>query len=327
MNQVIVIDESTGEVITLEHIAIEANDLFALAEGAAGSAVEYAQQCGDKLIQAKSMLKHGEWLPWLEANFKGSHKTSTKYMKIAANMNHGSTLPESERPESIRQALKLLAETTSAAERLVANETNEWYTPVHIVDAARRVMGGIDLDPASNDRANGWINADNYYTQADDSLTKPWAGRVWINPPYGGQGPAFTRKLFADFESGAVTQAILLVNGTAGKDNWFQPLFNFPLCWMQPLRFINEEGNEQAKAMFASVAVYFGPNEKAFIREFAEIGVVLKRCLPLVVICFQMSLSGKPLHTNTFSRRCTNAGSSPILRLRSEVWLARHCKT
>ena len=49
------------------------------------------------------MLKHGEWLPWLEANFKGSHKTSTKYMKIAANMNHGSTLPESERPESIRQ--------------------------------------------------------------------------------------------------------------------------------------------------------------------------------------------------------------------------------
>src|SRR5215813_10294394 len=33
---------------------------------AAESAVVHARSAGEKLVEAKSLLKHGEWLPWLQ---------------------------------------------------------------------------------------------------------------------------------------------------------------------------------------------------------------------------------------------------------------------
>lgn len=61
---------------------------------------------------------------------------------------------------------------------------NEWYTPLPYVEAARAVMGTIDIDPASSDKANETVQAEHYYTIADNGLVRPWYGRVWLNPPY-----------------------------------------------------------------------------------------------------------------------------------------------
>ena len=62
---------------------------------------------------------------------------------------------------------------------------HEWHTPPHIIEAARRVLGGIDLDPFSCAEANETVKADVYYTEDDDGFSKEWTGRVWINPPFG----------------------------------------------------------------------------------------------------------------------------------------------
>lgn len=60
---------------------------------------------------------------------------------------------------------------------------NEWYTPKEIIDAAREVMGEIDLDPASSELANKTVRAEKFYTINSDGLTKEWHGRIWLNPP------------------------------------------------------------------------------------------------------------------------------------------------
>ena len=53
----------------------------------------------------------------------------------------------------------------------------EWYTPAYIIEAARKTMGTIDLDPASSVIANETVKATTFYTIDDDGLIKEWGGR------------------------------------------------------------------------------------------------------------------------------------------------------
>lgn len=79
----------------------------------------------------------------------------------------------------------------------------EYYTDPEIVEAARRVMGGIDLDPASSAQANQTVNATRFFSAPPHQLTglgkdglpiyaiswggllEKWEGRVWMNHPFG----------------------------------------------------------------------------------------------------------------------------------------------
>src|SRR5689334_9487178 len=40
-------------------------------------------EAGAKLIEAKSLLKHGQWLPWLREHVAMSDRTANRYMKLA----------------------------------------------------------------------------------------------------------------------------------------------------------------------------------------------------------------------------------------------------
>jgi hypothetical protein len=66
-----------------------------------------------------------------------------------------------------------------------SSESAEHYSPPGFVDAGRKVMGGIDLDPATSGAANETVRAKAIFTAASNGYSRPWWGRVWLNPPGG----------------------------------------------------------------------------------------------------------------------------------------------
>lgn len=62
-------------------------------------------------------------------------------------------------------------------------ESNEWYTPREIFAALKL---SFDLDPCSPGPGH-WVPAKRIYTAADDGLSRPWKGMVFVNPPFGGR--------------------------------------------------------------------------------------------------------------------------------------------
>jgi hypothetical protein len=60
---------------------------------------------------------------------------------------------------------------------------DEWYTPAEYIERVRRVLGRIDLDPASNPQPQQIVRATQHFCKDDDALTQVWRGRIWLNPP------------------------------------------------------------------------------------------------------------------------------------------------
>ena len=152
----------------------------------------------------------------------------------------------------------------------------EWYTPRQYLDSAKVVLGAIDLDPASCEYANKLVGATKYYTKDDDGLTREWSGRVWLNPPYtAGLVSKFTDKLVDSFQSGSVTEAIVLVNN-ATDTRWFQRLARgATLCLLDHrVKYISPTKTSSSPTQ-GQVIVYLGNNQQQFAKEFGKYGLVL----------------------------------------------------
>ena len=63
---------------------------------------------------------------------------------------------------------------------------DEYFTPSWIFELLNL---NFDLDVSSPEGGVDWIPADNYYTENDNGLEKPWFGKVWMNPPFSKQRP------------------------------------------------------------------------------------------------------------------------------------------
>ena len=166
---------------------------------------------------------------------------------------------------------------TDDLRRIQIRSNNEWYTPLIYLGAARSVMGGIDIDPASSPAANENVKAATFYTKEDDGLLREWPGRVWLNPPYGASGPEFVAELLRQFEVVTVTEAILLVNSNATETQWFAPLWDHVLCFVRGrINFISNVG-ESNGSTHGSVFVYLGQNQARFIEAFQRFGPIVQR--------------------------------------------------
>jgi ParB family chromosome partitioning protein len=158
--------------------------------------------------------------------------------------------------------------------------SDEWYTPAPILDEARRVLGSIDLDPASSALANEIVRATRIFTKDTDGLAKSWdefglATRLWLNPPYSNVAQ-WARKLAEEYHAGRVGAAILLVNACT-ETAWFQPLFQYPICFLPGrVQFVNP-ATDQNNPTIGSAAVYFGSRPSRFLERFMTLGAVVAR--------------------------------------------------
>lgn len=164
----------------------------------------------------------------------------------------------------------------------------EWYTPSKYVEAARLVMGGIELDPASCVQANINIKAERYYTKEQNGLLQQWhCESLWLNPPgseeNGQSGQAiWQRQLITEYKAGRVKQAIMLIFNSSGtQTRWFQELLgNYPLCLTHHrIKFIPPDGvypyAKKNNPVHGNAFCYFGKHEGRFTEVFSQFGKVI----------------------------------------------------
>ncbi len=163
--------------------------------------------------------------------------------------------------------------------------TNEWYTRPQYIEAAREVMGGIGLDPASCEIANHIIKAERYFTEKQNGLLQEWKARtLWCNPPYARTATYqsgirhWVEKAIQSYQSGAIEQAILLLT-TEINARWFQPLWEYPICFANHrVKFIAPKKDPRGvyNHMFGTCFVYLGPHEERFTEVFCRFGRIVK---------------------------------------------------
>ena len=154
---------------------------------------------------------------------------------------------------------------------------NEWYTPAIFLEAARDVLAGIDLDPASSEVANRTVKAARIFTAQDDGLRQEWPiGSIWMNPPYSqplmGQ---FAEKFASEIRRGST--GIVLVNN-ATETAWFQTIAAecSAICFPKSrIRFLDPQGNLGAPLQGQAI-IYCGPDAASFSEAFIGFGLVVR---------------------------------------------------
>ena len=117
-----------------------------------------------------------------------------------------------------------------------AGESDEWYTPAYIFKA----LGvRFDLDVASPPEGPRYVPASDWHSE--DSLSKPWFGFVWMNPPFGHQS---TKRLWLSkfFEHG---NGIALIPDRTSAPWWqeFAPKAD-AVCFVSPkVKFERPDGS------------------------------------------------------------------------------------
>ena len=184
----------------------------------------------------------------------------------------------------------------------IENHRDEWYTPGFLVDSVREVFGGkIDVDPASAPEVNAlFIRASRILTARNHGEDSTWEcadgspSHVFCNPPYSGgdrvQGK-FVRRAIQEYREGRVLECILVFNASATHCAWWQPLWDFPLCFTchgskkcpsGRILFLGNNGKQKKDedddkigARNGTGIVYIGANVNTFKRVFSDYGVVV----------------------------------------------------
>ena len=139
---------------------------------------------------------------------------------------------------------------------------DELYTPKWIFEA----LGlQFDLDVASSNNEQIIVPASNKYTIEDDALTKPWYGRVWMNPPFSKPSPWVHKWL-------AHNNGIALLP-LSGNSRWWRDLWqsDAAVVMIKPNTGFNNTEGEEKKIMYGISLWALGLDNIAAIAQISKV--------------------------------------------------------
>lgn len=186
--------------------------------------------------------------------------------------------------------------------------SQEWLTPIWLLEGVKEVLGTIDLDPASSAFANRRVKATHFLTHKEDGLRTPWGSRgaplsFFCNPPGGtvilprldgGIGrPAssqamFWRQAMSQVDLGHVSHGIFLSFSLEALSRTqtltCRAMTDYPIC-IPPkrIRYDDQHGNPGASPTHASALIYVpGKIDRSglFARVFQKAGALLSPGIP-----------------------------------------------
>jgi len=145
----------------------------------------------------------------------------------------------------------------------------EWYTPWAIIECARALMGGIDLDPFScaraNNRPEGRVSidyCDGKYTGCGMELE--WYGNVWMNHPFSREynEKAIAKIVHEHTRSNPSMDQACCITFASTSERWFKPLLEYPQFFFTGrINYLSGETLQPIKGVpKGSVITFFPPN-------------------------------------------------------------------
>lgn len=163
----------------------------------------------------------------------------------------------------------------------------ELITNADLVASANELLGGIDLDPASSQFANQYVQAKKFYTPTDDGLNEqPWFDSVYLFPPSGtyfwdlkNQKWKLTRttakslrsshavwfaKLYKSWLLNEIEQGLFFTN-CPDIIRYDQKIFDFPVCILRvcPTLLRRKDDGVINHKTSTSVLVYLQPKDRS----------------------------------------------------------------
>lgn len=116
------------------------DDLKHASEAAQQASLPYERAAGEKLIEAKSQMKHGEFVSWVERNFSVKIRQAQRYMALA---EHLEKRPAS-RFSSLSEFIRETSDPNYNLPHTVRPQT--WHEPV------KQVINKVNVDKLAEER-------------------------------------------------------------------------------------------------------------------------------------------------------------------------------
>lgn len=287
------VDRSTGEVTVFDPLAAKRGI------SKADALIEYAKSMHDwprlEIAVDEKIAQQEEFVRWWRESVtpnrdRKSENAVPRFQRSDAEAATGITQQQvSKWAKRLQDPGKYRATLFDAAYRKAMGEDsgvenhrsmgtgeNEWYTPADHVERVRLFLGEIDLDPASSQIAQQAIQAGQYFTKEDDSLSREWFGRVWLNPPYAQpEIQQFAEKMVEEVRAGRVVEAVMLTHNYTDTA-WFHIAESAAsaICFTRGrIAFVSPEG-EKAAPTQGQAFFYYGTRRDEFAQAFASVGFV-----------------------------------------------------